>query len=253
MQKKYKLPKESFFMTAPNKRSAFLQGIYQISSTKKERIGSKRELIDGRIFRYAKAGAGALSAGKMGVAAVVAADVTNETAVAAAVGTKVLALAITSATYAEDYFKDGFMQINDAAGEGYSYPIEASTAVAADTAIFITLEEGIKVALTTSSEFTLVHSPWMATVESTTEESVPIGSPVVAVTAAYYYWAQTAGPGINLVAGTPAVGTMLTLSSTAGALAAINATLDIDQPILATAMGTVGVAGEYKPVMLKID
>lgn len=240
-------------MTSPMKRSGFSQGIYEISSTAKEKVGTKRILADGRVFRYAKAGSSSLAAGKMSVAAAVAADVTNKTAVAAAVGTKVLTLTIASATYAEDYFRGGALHINDADGEGYAYPIANSSAVAAGTSIVITLEEGIKVALTTSSEFTLVQSPWMATVESTTEENLPVGIPPVAVTAAYYYWSHTAGPAICLVAGTPAVGSMMTLSATAGAVAAINATLDIDQPIIGIHWGTVGVAGEYKPIMLSID
>ena len=240
-------------MTRPFKKAGFQQGVYQISSTAKETVGTLRILADGRKLRYAKAGASALAAGKMSVAAAVAAAVTNKACPATAIGEKVLTLTIASATYAEDYFKGGAMHINDAAGEGYAYPIAGSSAVTAGTSITVTLEEGIKVALTTSSEFTLVHSPWMATVESSTEENLPVGIPVVAVTAEYYYWAQTGGPAIALYAGNNAVGSMLTLSSTAGALAAINSTLDVDQPICAVAWGTVGVSTEYKPVFLKID
>jgi len=240
-------------MTAPMKRSGFSQGIYQISSTRKERVGSIRMLADGRKFRYAKAGAGALSAGKMGVAAQIASTVMNKTCPATAVGTKVITLTIDSATYAEDYFTGGFFQINDAAGEGYSYPIVASSVVAAGTSIDITIEEGIKVALTTSSEYTLVHSPWMATVESATEENIPVGVPVVAVTAAYYYWAQTHGVAACLGSGTEAVGTRMVLGATAGSLKAMSASVDVDIPEVGWQYGTASVSGEYKPVFLTID
>ena len=240
-------------MTAPMKRAGFAQGIYEISKTKKERIGALRILSDGRKFRYGKAGAANLSSGKMGVAAQVAADVTNETAIAAAIGVKVLELTITSATYAEDYFKGGYLQINDEAGEGYQYPIESSTAVAAGTAISITLEEGVKVALTTSSEFTLVHSPWMATVESATDENIPVGIPVVAVTAAYYYWAQTGGVAICLASGSEAVGTRMVLGTTAGSVTAMSGSVDVDVPEVGWQLGTAGVSSEYKPIFLTID
>lgn len=237
-------------MSKPLKKSAFSQGIMQISSTAKEVVGTKRILADGREFHYAKAGSSALSAGKISQAAAIAAAVMNKASVAAAIGSRILTLTIGSATYAADYFKGGFLQINDATSEGYQYPIESSSAVTAGTSITISLGEPLLVALTTSSEFTLVHSPFMATVETTTEEALYVGIPPVAVTAAYYYWSQTKGPAVCLQSSTPAVGSMLTGSATAGAVAAINSTLDIDQPIIGIHMGTVGVATEYKPLCL---
>jgi hypothetical protein len=92
----------------------------------------------------------------------------------------------------------------------------------------------------------------MGVTESTTEENVPVGIAPVAVTANYYYWAQTKGVANALISGTPAVGSMLTLAATAGALAAINATLDIDQPIVAQTIGVAGADTEYYPVLLNI-
>jgi hypothetical protein len=235
------------------KRAGFSQGIYQTSSTRKETVGILRILQDGRKFRYAKAGTSNISAGKLQMPAAVAAAVVNKTSIAAAIGTMQLTLTIASATYAEDYFKGGFLQINDAAGEGIQYPIESSTAVAAGTSITIALSEGIKVALTASSEFSLIHNPWMATVESATEENTPVGIPVVAVTAAYYYWCQTSGMAIALSDSTPAKGTMLVPGTVAGSVAAMNATLDIDIPVIGRMFGTAGVDTEYKPIILTIE
>ena len=237
----------------PMKRSGFSQSLYSISSSKKEEIGTLRITQDGRKFRYAKAGAGALSPGKMGQAAAVDADWMNQTAVAAAIGTTQITLTVVSTTVAEDYFAGGYLHINDNTGEGHAYPIKSSSAVAAGTSIDIILEQGVKVALTTSSDFTLVQSPWMATVQSTTEESFPIGIPLLDVTEAYYYWAQTGGVAIALAAGTWAVASMLTMGATAGALSSINSTLDVDMPICALAWLTAGVSGEYKPVYLTLD
>jgi len=243
-------------MSKPMKKAGFRQGIMAISSTAKEAIGTERVLSDGRAFVYSKAGASALGAGKMGIAATIASGHVNQASVAAAVGTKQLTLTVTTGTaLAENQLAGGFLQINDAAGEGIQYPIESNTVLASDgTEISINLEEGIQVALTTDSEFTLAHNPNYGVIENDDEESLPVGIPPVAVTAAYYYWAQKRGPALALVNGTPAVGTMLTLGSTpAGALVAINATLDIDQPVCAVAWGTVGVSGEYKPVKLLLN
>lgn len=253
-------------MTRPFKKAGFQQGIYQTSSTAKETLGTLRILQDGRKFRYAKAGANNLSAGKVGVAAAIEGDAMNESITAAvSVGEKVISLTLGgSLSYDEDYFKGGFLQINDAAGEGRAYPISGSTEVDSGTAITVTLEEGIKEALTTSSEYTLVHSPWMAVTESTTEESLAVGVAPVDVTANYYYWAQTGGPAICLISGSPAVGTNLTLASTAGAVTGCDdgvtsssSTITIDnlhsQPIIGVVWGTTGVDTEYKPIFLKID
>lgn len=241
---------------AAMKMRGFNQGLYEISSTAKHKVGTKRIAENGDVFRYAQAGASALSAGKMGVAAQIDAAHLDEAGCSAtAVGTKVVTLTVTAGTaIAENQLRGGYLTINDAAGEGIDYPIASNTAVSATgTSITLDLEVGIKVALTTSSEFTLVHSPWMGVTESTTEENFPVGVPLVAVTATYFYWAKTRGVKSCLIAGTPAVGSMLTLSSTAGAVTAINATLDIDQPILGIMYGCAGVATEYRPVFLMID
>lgn len=242
---------------SPIKLRGFAQGIMEISATAKEMLGTLRILQDGRKFRYALAGTTALVAGKMGQAAAIASGRMNQAiTTAAAIGTTCLTLTVTAGeAIAENALVGGFLQINDAAGEGYQYLITSNSAItAARTSIVITIENpGIRKALTTSSEYTLAHSPWSGVVESATEEALPVGIPPVDVTASYYYWAQTAGPALALIAGTPAVGSMLTLSSTAGALTAINATLDIDQPICGISWGTVGVATEYKPVFLKLD
>lgn len=243
-------------MAKPQKRTGFAQGIFAQSSTRKEEVGTLRILRDGRKFRYCKNGAGALVAGHLNAAAAIAADVMDEAcAFVHAIGDMIFSETITSATYEEDYFAGGYLQINDATGEGHQYKILSSTAVAAGTSIILTLEDPIRVALAvTTSQFTISHSPYMAVIETTTEENLPIGVAPIAVTIAYYFWNQTGGPALGLIAGTPAVGTVLTLGAVAGAFAAIATALDVDVAYQAAiAWGTVGVDTEYKPVMLTLD
>jgi hypothetical protein len=240
--------------TKPQKRTGFQQGVFAQSSTMKEEVGTLRVLRDGRKFRYAKAGASALGAGKLAVAAAVAADVMNEACTAVhAIGDTIFAETITSATYVENYFAGGYLQINDGTGEGHQYKINSSTAVTAGTAIILQLDEPIRVATagTSASEFSIVHSPWRATVESATL-GLPVGITPMAVTAAYYYWAQTGGPALALSGNSDAVGKPLYQStSTAGALSGADSASYY--PEVAIALGTVGVATEYKPVFLTLD
>lgn len=244
-------------MTSPIKKAGFKQPLYATSSTAKELLGTLRITHDGRFFRYAKAGASALAAGKMGQAVAIASGIMDQaTTVVHSVGDYTFTETITAGVaYAEDYFRGGFLHINDGTGQGLQYQIDGSSAVtAAGTSITIALCDPIRVAtVVTTSLFTLAPSPWQGVTETTTEEAMPAGVPSVAVTAAYYYWAQTHGPAICLTTGTPAVGTMLTHASVAGSLAAINATLDIDQPILARTWGTAGVDTDYKPVFLLVE
>lgn len=240
----------------PMKRAGFNQGVFAQSATQKEELGALRILRDGRKFRYAKAGASALAAGKLAVAAAVGATVMNEACTAVhAIGDVIFTETITAGTaFAENYFAGGYLQINDGTGEGHQYKITSSSAVSASgTSITLTLDEPIRVATagTSASEFSIIHSPWMATVESTTL-GLPVGITPIVVTAAYFYWAQTGGPALALSGNNDAVGKPLFQStSTAGALS--GADTASYYPQVAIAMGTVGVAGEYKPVLLNID
>ena len=239
--------------TKPLKRAGFTQPVLVQSSTKKEELGTLRILRDGRKFRYAKAGGSNLAAGKLALAAAIGADVMNEACAAAhAIGDMQFAETITSATYAEDYFAGGFLQINDATGEGHQYKIDSSTAVAAATAITLSLAEPIRVALVAStSEFTIVHSPYMAVVESATL-GFPVGISPLVVTAAYYYWVQTGGLALALSGNADAVGKPVYQgTTTAGSVNGADSASYYPQ--VGIVMGTAGVSGEYKPIWLTLD
>lgn len=240
--------------TSPMKKAGFSQGIYQTSSTQKESLGTRRALKDGREFVYAQAGGSDLAAGKLGVSAAINADHANEAILAAvAIGVKTLSVTVTAGTaIAANALAEGALQINDATGEGYSYTIASNSAItASETVVNLTLDEGIKVALDTTSEFTLVHNPWKSVVESTTV-ACPVGVPVVAVTTLYYYWAQTKGLACVLMGDTVALGTdVIQDTATAAGGTAIMAAASVI-PAVGTVHGLAGVDTEYQPVILKI-
>jgi hypothetical protein len=242
-------------MSKPFKKAGFAMGLRGTTTTKKEGIGTLRITQDGRKFRYARNGAVALAVGNTLSGAAIAANVMNQAMPAAvAVGKKTSGYTAGGAvTYAQDYFAEGSLMINDAAGEGYAYQLIGSSAVAAGTAITLQLDEGIRVALTTSSEGTLCHNPWMAVITQATEESFPAGVSMGVVAISAYCWVQTGGLAIVLHADTAAVGSMITHGATNGSAAVVVTPFDIDEPIIGVQYGTAGVTGEYKPVFLTID
>lgn len=244
-------------MIGPMKTGGLTQGLFETSSTRKEMIGSIYIDRIGRSFAYSRASTSALSAGKLGMAAAMAAHHVDATfSKAAAIGDTVVSLTVSAGTaIAADALNGGFLQVNDGTGEGHQYLIESNSAISASgTAMVLTLAEPIRVAMTATSatEVSLVHSPWYGVSETATEENVPVGIALVAVPASYYYWAQTGGVACVLSTGSDAVATMMIPGATAGGVADMNSTLDVDQPVIGLQFGTAGVSGEYKPIVLKI-
>ena len=242
-------------MTVPMKTTSFRQGIKAVSTTQRERIGTLRILRDGRVFRYCKAGAGALEVGKLAMAADIAAAVINKALPAIAIGDTQFIFTCGSATYAENYFRGGYVAVNDATGEGAMYEIASSSAVTAGTTINITLAEPVRVALTTSSEGTLAHNPAMATIQSADEENLPVGVSPVAVAAESFYWAQCGGLCNVLASGTIAVFDMVVPGATAGSVKTVpdwSSATDPNMPIIGQAYKD-GVDTEYAIIRLNIQ
>lgn len=235
-------------------KSAFSQGLFQQSATKRERFGALRIEADGRKFRYGKAGA-AIGAGKNTSQCAAAANHVNLAIPAAyPIGSMQIAVTVGATAVTADAYADGFLQVNDATGEGYSYRIESNTACDASGTTIVQLADPIQVALVAStSEVSLIPNPWSSVITNANPTDAPAGCAMRAMTSGYYGWFQTGGMGIYLSDGTPAVGQMLVLSSTDGALEIGNATYTSTEPIVAIATSTAGVDTEYKPCIYKID
>ena len=102
---------------------------------------------------------------------------------------------------------------------------------------------------------TLVHSPWMAVVETATEENTPAGVSPVVVPANYYFWDQTSGPACCLCAGTPGLGAVLIPGGVAGSVTVYTPTTATASTwsFVGRVLGTAGVDTDYKPIMLQLD
>ena len=226
-----------------------------ISSTQQETLGAKAYTKDGRVYRYAKAGTSALTVGTMNEQSAIVANHSNIAVYAAAVAGATEVKATLGATLAtKDQYAQGYMLVNDAAGEGIAYLIKGHAAVASAGVIEVQLEEPLKVALTTSSEVTFVANPYKGVIvvpSAATSGGVPVGVSNVAVTAAYYGWLQSGGVCAMLSGTTPqTLGDQVSqeASGVAGSASPAVATC----PIYGTAL-QLGVATEYQLVMLTLD
>lgn len=181
------------------------------STTQKHRLGTKMVYNDGRVFYYCKA-AEAITAGlvTMGTQSATDHDADLAVAEAAAAGATRIKLtnggstAITgSGKFTGDFatrgdYVDGYVFINDDAGQGQIFSIadHSDAATSATLTIDLADNESVQTALTTSSKAGL-HKPLGHSVEifdiSDIDGSV-MGIPTHDIASGEYFWNQTAGP-----------------------------------------------------------
>jgi len=219
-------------------------------------LGELVALADQRKFRYAVAGASDISHSKLQLAP---APKTNHHNIAvyaaAAIGaTEVQATLGATAATANEY-SEGYLCVNDATGEGYTYKISGHAAVASAGVITVELFDPIKVALVAAtSEISLIHNTYNGVVEGTSATRSPAGVPYVDISSGDYGWLQTRGVAAVLNGSACTLGARLMAdASTAGA---VTDQTDVTAPQAEWQVGfaiTVGVSTEYKPIFLTID
>lgn len=226
-----------------------------ISSVKEHKLGDIYRDAFGRTFVYSKAGAANLSRGKLTVAGDIVANHTNMSfAVAPTAGDKVVYVTLGGTAATKDQYKDGWLVVQDGTGEGRAYPVEGNLAQATTTGTCtVYLAEPIDTTGALSeANVDLMLGKWNGTVISATDQAdAPTGVPIVAVTAAYYYWSQTGGIAAVLMDETASpVGGVLTIgSSTAGAVEELDA---VAEPVVGEVVQQAGVDTEYQAINLQI-
>jgi hypothetical protein len=176
------------------KTQGFSQGIYEQSVNQKEELDTVRILSDGRMFAYARAGASDLAAGYLTQTAIATDNAHNEAITASAVvGDTILTVTFGGAVTV-DFFKDGYMWVNDEAGEGHGYRVKGHPA--GQASVPVTLKDPVRVALTAAtSEISFLQNrqdlvivqPYAALTGAV------IGVPPIPITAYYYFWNQVKG------------------------------------------------------------
>lgn len=181
--------------------SSIDQGILEISSTQKAPLGARKVLPDGRVFRYAKAGATALVAGNLQASPATCGTTTEPinmtVSTAAVVGGNTIGLTAVTDAYAVNLFQGGYLGIYSGAaniGGGQTFRIKSHTVATAGGTFTVTIYDTFPVLVSTSATATVCKHPYDSIIISpTTETGMPVGVPLVAVTAANYCWIQTWG------------------------------------------------------------
>jgi len=224
------------------------------SSVQECALGTKVVTPDGRAFRYVKAGATALVPGKLQDGPATIGHATNiPVAAASAIGASTVTVTLGATAVVVNQYAGGVLVVNDADGQGHTYTIKSHPAADASASLVVTLDdnEPIIVALTTSSEVTLIPNQYKGVIiHAATETGIPIGVAVYPITALYFGWIQTRGAVSALADATPAaIGQQVDASTTTDG---------------SVTLGTVGTGGigyalaqgvstEYNPIFLNLD
>lgn len=205
---------------------------------------------DGRYFRYVIAGGTALVPGTMQASA---AETTTfeRLAIAAASAGATQIVTTSTVTLTANQLMGGYAMVNLTPGQGYYYQIGQHAAFTSAAAT-INIVDPIVVALTTSSQVSLVPSPWAAVIQSPTSlTGVPVGVAVAATPISFYGWVQTIGPSNVLCQATMTVGNRVCVSTTTAGAVTVE-TGSLITPIVGYAMQGV-TSTQYGPIFLNIS
>jgi len=229
------------------------QPLYTSSSTASHALGERLVTSDGRVFRYAKAGASNLVAGNMLQSPAKVDNHRALTPTAAAIGAETITVTLGATAATAGQYANGWAMISTGPGNGYAYPILSHPAADASATLTVSLGVPLIVALTASSRVDLIANPYNGVIQSpvTTLTGAPVGNAPYIITAAEFGWIQTRGPAACLVAGTPAAGAAVVVpGSAAGAVVVDPAN---DASFVVGTMQATGVDGKNNAVFLTID
>jgi hypothetical protein len=256
-------------MAFPNVVSGHYGMEKETSTSKKRRLGTKMVLPDGRTFYYGYTGE-AITAGKIAMVPATSSGHIIGLAIAAAVSANasgIGAITVTNATTAisgsayytgtrgdvGDY-EDGYIFVNDEAGEGQVFPIWRHSAAGTSGTLTIDLFENdfVATALTTDSDVGLAKSQYAALEiwDVNDIDGVVAGVPARDIASGSYGWFQTSGPAAVLTTGTVVVGKNVMTGETDGAMVVMAD--DSSAEFLIGGVINVAGAGAYSLVDLQI-
>jgi len=188
-------------------------------------LGTRLILQDGRTFRFVENGGTLLVVGNVIQAEAPGANF-DELVVpsAAAIGAETVTVTLGSTAAAVDLFAEGYLFVEDDAGESFLYPVRSHPAAATTASLVVTIWNSIQVALTTSSTVLLLKSLYKDVIQlPTTGTGDIVGVAVKAIAADEYGWIQTHGPCGVLTDGTLVIGQHIRASDgVAGAVEPLN-------------------------------
>lgn len=206
---------------------------FDLHATPKYNLGFKVEAADGSVYRYSHFGAatvrGVLVSQDISETSVVDTDnvviapasavsVSGETLKPGALGSTYVQITLASVT--ANQYRGGKFVTTDDTGEGYTYDIIGNTATdnPATGDFRLSLAQPLQVALDTTTDISIMGSPYSDLEASTGTDEYPAGVSCASATAALPYgWIQTKGTVGLLQQGSVTQGDVLVVSNTAGA------------------------------------
>lgn len=230
-------------------------GAYDFTLTQKLPLGTRARTRDGRVFRYAQAGASDLVAGSVYQSAAPIPLHLALTAVALSIGGTLVVVTPGATAGAANLYAEGYLGVDTTPGNGQTYLIAGHPAISASVAFNLTLDpaHSVQVAFTSATRYGLIHNPYKnVIVAATTVTAAAVGVPLMPITAAYYGWLQTWGPASVLMNGTPGVGIgVVTSATTAGAVDVAAVAAEINTRRIGRMM-QVGVSTKNNFVFLEL-
>lgn len=222
-------------------------------------LGSKLQRGE-EIWRYCKAGATGLGiAAPVQQAKAVHAEQDDDIVCGAAAAIGAYTVEVTSTANLDgspndeaNDFAEGFLIVNDEAGEGQCLRIKSNEALSGTANSTFTLYDPLTVALTTSSQLGLVRNPYYKVIATEAVVSgIVVGVPQLAVTATYWFWCKTGGPAAVDMNAACALGTYCVVGTTA---AQADPAAAVTTELILGNMMTPGVTdGEKAIVFLTLD
>ncbi len=187
-------------MRYPNKVLGAHKDPYTTYANQRFPLGQVMEVSDGRIYRFAEAGAAALAPSNLDSAKSFGANF-DTLAIQATVDAGATTIPFTNGATAlvENELAEGTILIEDVAlNLGEIYPIKSNTSAAGGSSATctVTLQDNVTVlnALTTSGKVTVRPNPWSKVIiHGSPPIEMPVGIPQAIIGLTQYGWLQTHG------------------------------------------------------------
>lgn len=200
---------------------------FKTTTNKRFPFGTKLMLQDGREFRYAEIGGTNIATARLCQAEVPGANFDELAVAAAAVGARAVSVTNGATTIADGLFDEGFLNVEDDAGEGHLYKIADHDAESAGSAAFeVRLAHGLIVAWTASTTVGLSKHPMKdIIIHPSPNTAALVGVTPTAINANLFGWVQVKGPASVLTDGTIVIGdSVMASDGTDGAVEAFGLT-----------------------------
>ncbi len=217
-------------------------------------LGSVMVFADGRRFRYGRAASTDIATAKLCQQTLNNAN-WDELAVPAAraVGDRQVTVTNGSQAITVDEFKDGYLNVEDDAGEGYLYTIKSNSAAAGAGTCIVDLYEPLQAAWTTSTTVLLFKNPYSAViVHPSPATAMLVGTTPRIITASDYGWFQSWGPASVTTEGTVVINERVIDSATADGAVAPTASTAAGEEFYVGVVMEVAATTEQSLVSLRI-